>query len=115
MYENTLLPSRTKAWSSIASSSFHQRLQHLGGLIKRQESLLASGLQICQLMTKIFNPYARIVGLAGILCLLSVQIPVMAASPSQDSQKARSGDAQQLVKAFEERVKEYVKLREQLE
>lgn len=68
---------------------------------------------------KINTTSALIVALAVMLCLAASPIPVTADSTfsvqKQGSQSAKTGDSLPVVKAFEERVKEYVKLREGLE
>jgi hypothetical protein len=65
------------------------------------------------------NTSALIVGLAMALCLVASPIPVLADSTfslqKQESQSAGTDSSQLVVKAFEERVEEYVKLREGLE
>ena len=59
------------------------------------------------------------VGLVVTLCLLTSPIQAMAGSSfsgqKKESKSARTGDSQPVVKGFEDRVKEYVKLRERLE
>jgi hypothetical protein len=68
---------------------------------------------------KINSTSAFKAGLAVTLCLATSPIPVMANSAfslqKQESQSAEKGKSQPVVKAFEDRVKEYVKLREGLE